>query len=458
MPDETVTPLIAPRRSQPRRAMPRQAAPPPPVGGCPATPDMASSRRASAGRRGVALVVEEHRMSVRTAPPPLRIGRAAARDITSPGTRSVAGAFLVLMMGFGAAYSFAAFAVPIQAELGLSRIMVSIVVALSGATTYLVSLLSGPIADRAGARWPVSLGIVLVALGLALASTAESAAALWVHAGLLLGTGLGFINVPAMAAVQRHFTRRRGMASGLASSGIGVGTVLIAPTVEVMSHFGDWRLAFLLSAGLVLAVGLAGATLLENRTAPVHDRQATELRSGPRRRRAFAMAWWGVLLVSVPIALPFAHLVPFALDRGLGVREAVGLLTLIGITSVVSRVLLGALADGIGRRGSFIACCAGAGGAMLLWAIGGIGLLPGFALVFGIVNGGFVGLLSPFIADTFGADAAGTVIGRLTSSRALAALTAPVAMAASGPEVALCVAGAAGFAGALLLAGAVARD
>lgn len=396
-------------------------------------------------------------MSVRTAPPPLRIGRAV-RDIASPGTRSVAGAFLVLMMGFGAAYSFAAFAVPIQAELGLSRIMVSVVVALAGATTYLVSLLSGPIADRAGARWPVSLGIVLVALGLALASTAESAAALWVHAGLLLGTGLGFINVPAMAAVQRHFTRRRGMASGLASSGIGVGTVLIAPTVEMMSQFGDWRLAFLLSSVLVLAVGLAGATLLENRTAPVHDRQATELRSGPRRRRAFAMAWWGVLLVSVPIALPFAHLVPFALDRGLGVREAVGLLTLIGITSVISRVLLGALADGIGRRGSFIACCAGAGAAMLLWAIGGIGLLPGFALAFGIVNGGFVGLLSPFIADTFGADAAGTVIGRLTSSRALAALTAPVAMAVSGPEVALCVAGAAGFAGALLLAGAVARD
>jgi hypothetical protein len=165
LPDEILPPLIASRRSQSRCATPRQAAPPPPVGGCPATPDIASPRRAAAGRRGATLVVEEHRMSVRTAPPPLRPGQAA-RTIASPGIRSVAGAFLVLMMGFGAAYSFAAFAVPIQAELGLSRMAVSVVVALSGATTYLVSLLSGPIADRAGARWPVSLDIVLVALGL----------------------------------------------------------------------------------------------------------------------------------------------------------------------------------------------------------------------------------------------------------------------------------------------------
>lgn len=416
----------------------------------------------------------EEKMSRRMAPPiprgrrvPALAGGAAGwtgparpmpRSADAAGIRTVAGAFLVLMAGFGAAYSFAAFAVPIQAELGLSRLAVSIVVALAGATTYMTGLFSGPVADRSGPRWPACLGIVLIASGLALASTAQSAAALWIHAGLMLGTGLGCINVPAMAAVQRRFTRRRGLASGIASSGIGVGTLLIAPTAEVLAGFGDWRIAFPAAAGLVLAVGLAGAALLDNRAVPAGDRQPTELRSGAPRRRAFAMAWWGVLLVSVPIALPFAHLVPFALDRGMGMHDAVRLLTLIGATSVLSRVLLGALADGLGRRDSFIACCAGAGIVMLLWAGGGIGWLPAFALAFGVVNGGVVGLLPPFVADTFGADAAGTVLGRLTSSRALAALAAPVAMAASGPALSLYVAGAAGCAGALLLARAIARD
>ncbi len=397
-------------------------------------------------------------MSVRMAPrsealPAVGLLRHAA----SPGVRSIAGAFVTLMMGFGAVYSFAAFAVPIQAELGLSRLSVSIVVGLSGAMTYLASLVSGPLADRAGPRWPAAIGIVAVALGLALASTAESAASLWIHAGLLVGIGVGFVNVPAMAAVQRHFTRRRGAASGLAASGIGVGTLLIAPSAEILQHFGDWRLAFLISALLVLTIGLAGAALLEDGPAAPTHRQPGEIRGRAHRRRAFTLAWFGVLLVSVPIALPFAHLVPYALDRGAALQDAVGLLTLIGITSIASRILLGALADGVGRRGSFIACCAGAGLVMLLWAVGGLGLLPAFALVFGIVNGGVVGLLPPFVVDSFGAEAAGTLLGRLTSSRALAALAAPVAMAWSGPELALVVAGAAGVAGALLLTAAVAE-
>lgn len=51
----------------------------------------------------------------------------------------VAGAFLVLMVGFGAAYSYAAFADEIGAAFGSSRATVSLVYALCGGTCFFAS-------------------------------------------------------------------------------------------------------------------------------------------------------------------------------------------------------------------------------------------------------------------------------------------------------------------------------
>ena len=48
-----------------------------------------------------------------------------------------------------------------------------------------------------------------------------------------------------MGAVQRWFIKHRGFASGLASSGIGAGTLVVPPlTALVISHLG-WREAYL---------------------------------------------------------------------------------------------------------------------------------------------------------------------------------------------------------------------
>jgi MFS family permease len=368
----------------------------------------------------------------------------------------VLGAFLVMLVGFGAIYSYAAFAEAIAAEFQAERASVALIYALSGGACYLVSAVAGPLADRIGPRVPAALGMLLVGVGLLVAATAGSMMEVYAGYGLLIGLGAGFAYVPAVAAVQRRFRAQRGLASGIAVSGIGVGTALVPPGAEALLAAGEWRPAFVLCGLLAMAIGLAGAALL----GPAAQPGARSEKAGWARvlgGRGFAQAYGGVLLVSVPAILPHALLVATARDMGLGAPAALALLGLIGLGTIAGRFLLAALADVLGRRATFLACCAGMAGSLLLWAAAGDApLLQGFALLFGALQGGMVALLPAFIADSFGPRALGGVLGVLYTSRGIALLLAPpafaVAVAAAGHAVPIAAAACIGLAGAWLLA------
>jgi MFS transporter, OFA family, oxalate/formate antiporter len=357
----------------------------------------------------------------------------APRDAAAPvrGWSVVAGAFLVTMVGFGAIYSYAAFAEEIGAAFGVGRASVAIVFALSGGSCFFVSALTGPLADRIGARVLAAMGMLLVGLGFLVAATAESLVELYVGYGVLVGLGCGFAYVPALTAVQRSFDVHRGLASGIAVSGIGIGTALVPPAAEAFATLGDWRAAFVACAVLAALIGLAGAMLLP--PAPALPALPAEPRPAPPATvltRGFALAYAGTLLVSMPAVLPHAMLVGTARDLGLARHDSVALLGLIGLGTIIGRFVLAALADAVGRRAVFLLCCGGMAASMLLWAFAGEApTLQAFALGFGALQGGFVALLPAFVADSFGARTLGGVLGMLYTSRGIALLAAPPLLA-----------------------------
>ncbi len=387
-----------------------------------------------------------------------RDAAAPAETDGFPGWLVVAGGFLVLMVGFGAIYSYAAFAEQIAASFAAPRGSVTMVYALSGGACFFVSALSGRLADRIGPRVPAMLGMGLVGLGLMVAATARSLAEVMAGYGLLIGLGTGFAYVPAMAAVQGWFSTHRGLASGVAASGIGVGTALVPAAADAMLAIGDWRGAFVVFGAAAVLVGGAGALLLRRPPGRIH---ALALEETPPARpwasRRFALAYAGTLLVSVPATLPQALLVGTARDLGIEWHEAVSLLGLIGLGTIAGRFLLAALADGLGRRPTFLGCCAGMAGSMAVWALAeGMAALQAFALAFGALQGGFVALLPAFTADSFGRRALGGVIGLIYTGRGVALLVAPPLVAAAqaaieGP-LPIALVALAGLAGAGLLA------
>ena len=352
----------------------------------------------------------------------------------------VAGTFAVTFVGFGAAYSFSAFLVSLQHDFDASRGSVSLVFSLAGFLYFALGVVSGPLADRWGVRWFAVIGMVVTAAGLALASMAQSLTEVYAAYGLGVGLGVGCSYVPAVGAVQRWFFRRRGFASGLAVSGIGVGTLVVPPFAAYLIAAFGWRAAYLTLGVFALVVGAGLAFLIDDDPrrrglgpdgdvvpADTPSPQAAGADVGKAiRSPRFIGLYAACFICAFGLFVPFVHLVPYALDHGIAQNSAVLLLGAIGVGSTAGRFLLGGLADRLGRPLSFLMMFLGIGLSFVIWAVSTSFLpLAVFALVYGVFYGGFVALAPAVVIDYFGGRNAGSLIGILYTSVAFGTLVGP---------------------------------
>jgi OFA family oxalate/formate antiporter-like MFS transporter len=354
----------------------------------------------------------------------------------------VAAAFGVTFVGFGAAYSFSAFFESLQKEFAASRGSVSLVFSLAGFLYFGLGFVSGPLADRCGSRSMAILGMFSLGIGLAIAGAARSLVQVYAAYGLGVGLGVGFSYVPVVGAVQRWFVKQRGLASGLAVSGIGVGTLVMPPVAAFLIAAFGWRTAYLVLGGFAAVAGVAMSLMIEN---DPRDRgllpDGESASSGAASKAAagaslhdairsprFIGLYAACLVSSFGVFIPFVHLVPYALDHGVPQSAAVFLLGAIGVGSTAGRFLLGGVADRIGRPRTLLVMFLGMAGALAIWAAStAIWSLAAFALVYGVFYGGWVALLPAVVMDYFGGRNIGGIIGALYTSVAFGTLVGPSA-------------------------------
>ncbi|MFM8865467.1 MAG: MFS transporter [Limnohabitans sp.] len=339
--------------------------------------------------------------------------------------------FVCLALIFGVSYSFAAFFESFAGEFAAQRADVSWIFGLSGFVYFVLGTLGGILADRFGPRLVCSAGMVLIALGLLLTSWAPALWMVYLSYGLLVGLGIAFVYTPSIASVQPWFTLRRGLAGGIASSGVGAGTLLVPVLVAMAIGPMPWREAMQVLALAVLVLGLLAAALL--RRAPPSARPGTggtasglSLRE-TLRTPTFRWFYLATVTASPVMFIPFAHLSASARDLGLQESLAVGLVGLIGVGSLVGRFSIGLLADRLGRAQTLVLMQLSMGLSYALWAAaGGHTLLVLFALWFGLSYGSIVSLLPAICMDYFGGKAVASVVGALYSGAAVGNLLGPV--------------------------------
>jgi MFS family permease len=354
----------------------------------------------------------------------------------------VAAAFAVTFVGFGSAYTFSAFVEPLQRDFGASRGSVSLVFSLAGFLYFGLGIVSGPLADRFGSRPFAVAGMILTGLGLAAASAAENLLQVYLAYGLGVGLGVGCAYVPAIGAVQRWFIRRRGFASGLAVSGIGVGTLVMPPLASLLIGMLGWRGAYLALGALAVVLGGGLAMLIENDPGrrglgpdgdppPSHTisakPQGAAVSEAVRSIR-FVSLYAACLICSFGVFVPFVHLVPYARDHGIAPSSAVLLLGVIGVGSTAGRFFLGDLADRMGRELSLLLMFVGMALALVIWAVATtVWPLIAFAFVYGVFYGGWVAVLPAVVMDYFGGRNVAGLIGILYTSVAFGTLVGPSA-------------------------------
>lgn len=354
----------------------------------------------------------------------------------------VAAAFAVGFVGFGSAYTFSAFAGPLQREFSASRGSVGLAFSLASFLNLGLGALSGPLADRWGARRLAIIGMLLTGCGMAMAGAAHSLGELSVAYGLGAGLGVGCAYVPALGAVQRWFTRRRGLASGLAVSGVGVGTAVMPPVAALLIGDLGWREAYVVIGSVAAVVGVGMALLLEDdprarglrpddgKSVPavVSMRPAGSSLREAITSRPFVGLYAACLTCSFALFLPFVHLVPYAIDHGVSRSVAPVLFGGLGLGSTAGRFLLGGLADRVGRRQGLMIMFAGMALAFAIWALSAtLPALLVFATVYGVFYGGFVALLPTLVMDYFGGRNVSGIIGVLYTSIAFGSLIGPSA-------------------------------
>jgi MFS family permease len=331
-----------------------------------------------------------------------------------------------MFVGFGAAYSFAAFFTSFEAEFGALRGEIALVFSLCAFLWFSSGAPAGMLADRFGARRVAIAGVACLVLALCLASTAQSLGLLYATYSIGIGIGVGLVYVPSVGAVQPWFTANRAFASGLAVAGIGAGN-FVGPLLAAwwIGLFG-WRGAYLALAAFVLVLGGIAAALLKPKR-----RDTSRILEGIALGEALKTTPFWLLFISLMLSctglfVPMVHLGPYATDAGYTEAQGVALVSLIGLGSLVGRFTIGAPADRIGRLPSLGLMYAGLGIMFFLWALASAyWMLVVFAIVFGVCYGAYVALLPTIVMDLYGPRSVSGIIGCLYTGCGLGTLVGP---------------------------------
>jgi OFA family oxalate/formate antiporter-like MFS transporter len=339
-----------------------------------------------------------------------------------------------VMMGVNS--SFTVFFKPIEAEYGLTRTTTSAISSLSMALIPLSGFAGGWALDRYGPRIVLFFMGLLTGLSLVLSSQTNAVWQLFLTYGVLLAVGMGAIYVVATSTVSRWFDKKRGLAVGIAGSGEGVGTVLIAPLSAFLISRFSWKTAYLIIGLITWAVVMPLSRLLKkdpqeigllpdgirpDAAGTVSGDRPTGVPS-PRdltlveilKTRSFWCVVGIWLFFSFGMMMLLTHIVPHVTDYGVQPEDAALIVGIMGAARVVGMVGLGSVADRFGRKRVAVASTLVQAGAMfsLVW-LRDPWMFFLFAVAYGLGNGGLFSGVTSQLGDTFGLSRLGAVLGLL---------------------------------------------
>jgi MFS family permease len=339
--------------------------------------------------------------------------------------RAVVAAFLSMFAVFGVAYSFGAFFTPMAAEFGTGRSATSLVFSVTAFSYFVLGAASGPAVDRFGPRPVLLAGAAAMGTGLLLTSRVHSIELGYVTYGLGVGIGVACGYVPMVAVVGGWFDRRRSAALGIAVAGIGVGTVVASPLAAMLIDHLGWRRTYVVFAAVSAGLLVVAAMVAERPPRSLGGDGRLAL-GETMRSRPFLSLYGSCFLLSLSLFQVFVYLPAFAKDRGAGKVAAAALVSVVAGASITGRVVLGTVADRVGRVRTYRACFLVMGVSYGIWlGAPSYAWLVVFAVVMGGAYGGFIALSPAVIAEVFGTRGLGGLIGFLYTGAGVGALAGP---------------------------------
>lgn len=288
------------------------------------------------------------------------------------------------------------------------------------------------------------MGALLLGLGLSLTSQVSALWQLYATYGFMMGIGMSVFYSPLLATTSRWFIRRRGLALGIVTAGIGAGTLIMAPLANYLILTHGWRASYLImgpSIGIIIIVGAlflkrdqTGLGIAPGReTAPgmtTKGRESSEDENNIAGKSASlslrevfsTKVFWLLcltnLMVGFGLQMILVHIVPYIQEGPkLSPTVAAAALSIIGGASIAGRLILGAVSDRIGRKRALAISVFLEGIAILGFISSSVSwMLYLFAIVYGFGYGGHVPQLAALVGEIFGLRYVGISLGMTTLS------------------------------------------
>lgn len=350
-------------------------------------------------------------------------------------------ACVTMAMGVNARTAFSLLVPPIVEEFRWDRGVVAGAFSFGFFISALVGPFAGRLMDRKGPRFVIGVGVALVVFGLSLGSLIREIWHFYLTLGLLVGIGANLLGYGVHSQFLPHwFVRRRGLAIGIAFSGVGIGSIILLPWMQVVIARDGWRSACLLFA-LITAVLLVPLILLLHkkpeeigllpdgetaqgtasagaRPSNIVDPEWAAVEWTLSRALRTSRFWWIALGYSTGLYVWYAvqvHQTKYLIEIGVGPAEAAWALGLVALFGVPGQIIFGHLSDRIGRE--------------WVWAIGCLGFAICYAALIALQAGtspvllytmvltqGFLGyaytpVLGPIVAEIYEGPHFGAIFG-----------------------------------------------
>jgi len=296
-----------------------------------------------------------------------------------------------------------------------------------------LAVIGGFLAVRFGTRRMIFISLLVMGVSLFLTGLSGSFTSAF-FMRLITGMGNGGAVVPMMALTATWFAAgKRGLAAGILTMGTGLGLSIVGIVLPyVMAQFGadGWRYGWFLLGVIVFALSFVCRALLRDNPAD----KGTSMYGGheevkSRAAVTFFSAWGDVVrekeiwkLGAVYFMFGFSYIIYVTFfvayltsEAALTSQKAGQIFALLGLASIFSGTLWGALSDVLGRRyGSLLAYLTIALSFLMLalWRSS-----PGFyvsSIVFGISLSSIPAIMAAAVGDSIGGKLAPAALGLIT--------------------------------------------
>lgn len=381
----------------------------------------------------------------------------------------------ILFMGMfiqltaGMLYSWSVIQPFIMKHYSLDTSAASIPFSVNLAVFVLGSILGGKLQGKFLIQKSLFIGILINFVGLALTALVpvQFPWLIIVTFGILCGIGTGIVYNTLIAAMQKYFPDRKGMATGCILCMIGVSGFILAPFISFLLNNYSLTLMFVIIAFVTLAVGVIGAFFIKNppegymadynpNTVKVASTSKNYEPKEMLGTKYYYLIAFAMLCAVLGFMLINPQFVVMSKERLITSTQALTAVMFASVFQAMGRLVVPSISDKVGRKITLLVvfiCSA----AIIIGIVGAKGLLyPILFVALAFFYGGFLGTFPALSTDYFGIKNAGinyafVMIGFGAASVICPILVRAVRGTAMGTAMSFAIAGAAAIIGLILL-------